>query len=53
MKSETNGKLLCTDKKITVNGQTFNVTLVFKSPEATSETVEDKIKSLINGDKVS
>ena len=53
MKSETTEKLLCTDKKITVNGQTFDVTLVFKSPENSSETVEDKIKHLINGDRIS
>ena len=53
MRSETNEKLLYTDKKITINGQSFDVTLVFKSPEVTSETVEDKIKSLINGNKVS
>ena len=53
MRSETNEKLLYTDKKITINGQSFDVMLVFKSPEVTSETVEDKIKSLINGNKVS
>ena len=44
MRSETNEKLLCTDKKMTINGQTFDVTLVFKSPENSSENVEDKIK---------
>ena len=52
MKSETTEKLLCTDKKMTINGQSFDVTLVFKSPEKPSETVEDKIKHLINGDKI-
>jgi len=51
MRSETNEKLLCTDKKMTINGQTFDVTLVFKSPENPSETVEEKIKNLINGKK--
>jgi len=51
MRSETNEKLLCTDKKMTINGQTFDVTLVFKSPENSSETVGDKIKNLINGEK--
>ena len=52
MKSETNEKLLYTDKKMTIKGQTFDVTLVFKSPEKPSETVEDKIKHLINGNKI-
>ncbi|MCR5075037.1 MAG: hypothetical protein K6A79_04465 [Ruminococcus sp.] len=52
MKSETTEKLLYTDKKMTINGQTFDVTLVFKSPENSSETVEDKIKHLINGDRI-
>ena len=52
MKSETNEKLLCTDKKMTINGQNFDVTLVFKSHENPSETVEDKIKHLINGDRI-
>ncbi|MBR4362208.1 MAG: hypothetical protein IKP42_05635 [Ruminococcus sp.] len=52
MKSETNEKALCVDKKMTINGQTFDVTLVFKSPEKPSETVEDKIKHLINGDRI-
>ena len=52
MKSETNEKLLYTDKKMTISGQTFDVTLVFKSPEKPSETVEDKIKHLINGDRI-
>ena len=53
MKSETNEKVLCVDKKMTINGQTFDVTLVFKSPEKSGETVEDKIKHLINGEKIS
>ena len=53
MKSETNEKALCVDKKMTINGQTFDVTLVFKPPEKLSETVEDKIKHLINGEKIS
>ena len=52
MKSETNEKALCVDKKMTIKGQTFGVTLVFKSPEKPSETVEDKIKHLINGDRI-
>jgi|GEM_PF-568973 hypothetical protein len=52
MKSETNEKALYVDKKMTINGQTFDVTLVFKPPEKSSETVEDKIKHLINGDKI-
>ena len=52
MKSETNEKLLYTDKKMTINGQTFDVTLVFKPPEKPSENVEDKIKHLINGDRI-
>ena len=53
MKSETNEKALCVDKKMTIKGQTFDVTLVFKSPEKPSENVEDKIKHLINGEKIS
>ena len=53
MKSETTEKLLYTDKKITINGQPFNVTLVFKSPELTSETAYDKTKQLINREKES
>ena len=48
MKSETNEKLLYTDKKMTINGQTFDVTLVFKFPENPSETVEEKIKNLLD-----
>ena len=52
MKSETNEKALCVDKKMTIKGQTFDVTRVFKSPEKPSETVEDKIKHLINGDRI-
>ena len=53
MKSETNEKALYIDKKMTINGQTFDVTLVFKPPEKSSETVEDKIKHLINGERIS
>ena len=53
MKSETNEKALCVDKKMTINGQSFNVTLVFKPPEKPSESVADKIKHLINGEKIS
>ena len=52
MKSETNEKALCVDKKMTIKGQTFDVTLVLKPPEKPSETVEDKIKHLINGDRI-
>ena len=52
MKSETTEKLLCTEKKMTINGQSFDVTLVFKPPEKPSESVEDKIKHLINGDRI-
>ena len=53
MRSETNEKALYVDKKMTINGQTFDVTLVFKPLEKPSETVEDKIKHLINGEKIS
>jgi len=52
MRSETNGKALCVDKKMTIKGQTFDVTLVFRPPEKPSETVEDKIRHLINGDRI-
>ena len=53
MRFETNEKALYVDKKMTINGQTFDVTLVFKPPEKPSETAEDKIKHLINGEKIS
>ena len=53
MRSETKEKALCVDKKMNINGQTFDVTLVFKTPEKPSETVEDKIKHLINGERIS
>ncbi|MCR5075652.1 MAG: hypothetical protein K6A79_07625 [Ruminococcus sp.] len=53
MKSETNEKALCVDKKMTIKGKTFDVTLVFNHPEKPSVTVEDKIKHLINGEKIS
>ncbi|MCR4862235.1 MAG: hypothetical protein K5884_06430 [Ruminococcus sp.] len=52
MRSETNEKALCVDKKMTIKGQTFDVTLVFRPPEKPSETVEDKIRHLINGDRI-
>ena len=52
MKSKTNEKALCVDKKMTIKGQTFDVTLVFRPPEKPSETVEDKIRHLINGDRI-
>ena len=52
MRSETNEKALYVDKKMTINGQTFDVTLVFKPSEKPSETVEDKIRHLINGDRI-
>ena len=53
MRSETNEKALCVDKKMTIKGQNFDVTLVFRPPEKPSETVEDKIKHLINGERIS
>ena len=53
MRSETNEKALCVDKKMTIKGQTFDGTLGFKPPEKPSETVEDKIKHLINGERIS
>ena len=53
MRYKTNEKTLYVDKKMTINGQTFDVTLVFKPPEKPSENVEDKIKHLINGEKIS
>ena len=44
---------LYTDKKITVKGQTYDVTLVFPVPENGSETAAEKLKHLINGEKAS
>ncbi|MBP5578487.1 MAG: hypothetical protein J6X56_03245 [Ruminococcus sp.] len=53
MQEKKQEEMLCVDKKMTIKGQTFDVTLVFKPPEKPSETVEDKIKHLINGEKIS
>ena len=41
-----------TDKRITIEGQTFDVTLAFPVPDETTETAADKIKHLICGEKV-
>lgn len=41
-----------TDKRITVEGQTFDVTLAFPVPDGEKETAADMIKHLINGEKV-
>lgn len=44
---------LFVDKTMVVDGQKFEVSLVFMSPESEHETVTDKIKHLINGEKIS
>ena len=40
------------EKKITIEGKTFEVTLAFPLPEDVSETAYDKMKQLINREKV-
>lgn len=39
---------LYTDKKITVKGQTYDVTLAFPVPDDESDFAEDKFKSMID-----
>lgn len=39
------------DKKLTVAGSTYKVTLLFPMPNSGAETVEDKLRYLINGHK--
>ena len=41
-----------TDKRITIEGRTFDVTFAFPVPDSTKETAADKIKHLINGEKI-
>jgi len=52
MQEKKQEEMLCVDKKMTIDGQKFEITLVFKSPDNEHETVEDKIRHLINGDKI-
>jgi len=53
MKENKHEENLFVDKTMVVNGQKFEVSLVFMSPESEHETVADKIKHLINGEKIS
>lgn len=41
------------ENKIKVNGKVYNVTFTFPLPENETETAYDKLKHLINGEKVS
>ena len=41
------------ENKIEVNGKAYNVTFTFPLPENETETAYDKLKHLINGEKVS
>ena len=41
------------ENKIEVNGKVYNVTFTFTLPENETETAYDKLKHLINGEKVS
>ena len=52
MQEKKQEEILCVDKTMTIDGQKFEITLVFKLPDSDHETVEDKIKHLINGDKI-
>ena len=40
------------ENQITVDGKTFDVTFTFPLPEDVSETAYDKLKHLINGEKI-
>ncbi|WP_155267239.1 hypothetical protein [Ruminococcus flavefaciens] len=53
MKENKHEEKLYVDKTMIVDGQKFEVSLVFMSPESEHETVADKIKHLINGEKIS
>ena len=46
-----NERWLYDDKKITVEGKTFEVTLAFPLPEDVTETAYDKLKKLVNKGK--
>ena len=41
------------DNKIEINGKIYNVTFTFPLPKDETETAYDKLKHLINGEKVS
>jgi len=41
-----------TDKRITIEGQTFDVTLAFPVPDSEKETVTDKINTLSTAKKL-
>ena len=45
--------LYYSENKITVDGKTFDVTFTFPLPEDVSEMAYDKMKQLINREKVS
>ena len=48
-----NERWLYDEKKITIEGKTFEVTLAFPFPEDVPETAYDKMKQLINKGKES
>jgi len=48
-----NKRWLYDEKKITIEGKTFEVTLAFPLPEDVTETAYDKMKQLINKGKES
>ena len=53
MAEKKNEKLYYSENKITVDGKTFDVTFTFPLPEDVSEMAYDKMKQLINREKVS
>ena len=53
MQENKQEEMFLADKTMTIDGQKFEITLVFRSPDSEPETVEDKIKHLINGEKIS
>ena len=53
MQENKQEEMFFADKTMTIDGQKFEVSLVFMSPESEHETVADKIKHLINGEKIS
>ena len=52
MQENKQEEMFFADKTMTIDGQKFEITLVFKSPDNEHETVEGKIRHLINGDKI-
>ena len=52
MQENKQEEMFFADKTMTIDGQKFEITLVFRSPDSEPETIEDKIKHLINGDRI-